>query len=292
MRIAGVDIGGTYVKVGLVDTARGLLDKTSFPTPLGDPQAMAGLIARQVREMDASAVGIGSAGSVRLDTGLVYAGNLDWWGVPLRKLVEERLHMPVWVDNDAQAALMAEVFDGALQGVKNAVYLTLGTGVGGALLLDGRPWRGGTNTAAELGHMITHGDGLPCRCTRKGCYEMYASGSALSRMAGGLEIQEIFERAQAGDYALSALLEAYYHEIGIGLVSLISIFNPDRIALGGGVSAAGDALLDGVTKDVHRQLAARSDYFQGHIVLAAHKNEAGMIGAAILAQYYLFPDSI
>lgn len=94
MRIAGVDIGGTYVKVGLVDTARGLLDKTSFPTPLSDPQAMAGLIARQVREMDASAVGIGSAGSVRLDTGLVYAGNLDWWGVPLRKLVEERLHMP------------------------------------------------------------------------------------------------------------------------------------------------------------------------------------------------------
>ena len=287
MRLAGVDIGGTAIKIGVVDTGAGLISRFSHPTPVGDPKAVTDLIAREVSALDVAALGVGSAGSVRLDTGLIYSGNLGWWGIPLRKMLATRLNLPIWVDNDAQAVLMAEVFQGELQGAKNAVYLTIGTGIGGALLLSGQPWRGSRNTAAELGHMITHGDGLPCACTRRGCFEMYASCSALSRMAGGLQAPEIFRRARENDSRMLEVLQSYYHEIGIGIVSLISIFNPEVIVLGGGISAAGETLLRGVQEDVRRQLAKRGDYSCGRIVFAKHGNDAGIIGAAMLARHYL-----
>lgn len=289
MLIAGIDIGGTRVKVGLVDSEKGLLEKTSFATVKGDPEKMADQIARYVQRMHVQAVGVGTAGSVHSDTSLVYASNLDWWGVPLRSMLENKLHMPVWVDNDAQTAMMAEAFDGALQGVRNGVYLTLGTGIGGALLLEGKPWRSSRNVAAEFGHMITHGDGLPCPCKRRGCFEMYASATALKRMADGMEVKEIFRLAALGDARCSQILNQYYHELAIGMVSITSIFNPDVIAIGGGVSEAGDVLLEGIRAAYDEQMSGRKDFFKGSFCLARHRNNAGILGAAMLAKYYLFP---
>lgn len=290
MQIAGIDIGGTSVKVGLIDVQKGLMEKTSFPTPIGDAEKMADMIAQSIAPWDLDAVGVGTAGSVSTRTGLVRAGNLKWIDVPFRKILEEKLQLPVWVDNDAQTAMMAEVFDGTLKGVKNAVYLTFGTGIGGGLLINGAPWRGSDNRAAELGHIITHADGLPCPCTKKGCFEQYASGGALSRMAGGKSVKEIFALAADGDEAYQQLLNQYYHEISIGLASIISIFMPDVISLGGGVSEAGAPFLAGIQAAMAQQFHLRAHYFQGEIRLARHKNEAGMIGAASLALYHFFPE--
>ena len=286
MRFAGVDIGGTGVKIALVDGEKGLLERSSFPSFHGDSNKMAQEIARRVQEMQVDAVGIGTAGSVHLDTGLVYASNMGWWGVPFRRQLEDASGLPVWVDNDAQCAMMAEVFDGALKNVRNAVYLTFGTGVGGALLIEGRPWRASNNVAAEFGHMITHAGGLVCACKRRGCYEMYASASALRRMAGGLDPEEVFAGAQAGDGRMQRILQDYYREMGIGMVNVVSLFNPDVIALGGGISAAGDVLLYGVEDAFYEQMSGRRDFFKGEFRLARHRNSAGMLGAAMLAKFH------
>lgn len=286
MRYAGVDIGGTSVKMALVDGEKGLLWKTAFDSFPGDAERMAREIALRARDMDVQAVGVGTAGSVHLDTHLVYASNMQWWGVPLRKYLEEACHLPVWVDNDAQCAMMAEVFDGACKGARNAVYLTFGTGVGGALLMNGRPWRASNNVAAEFGHMITHAGGLKCACRRTGCFEMYASASALTRMAGGASAKEVFDRAAQGDEAMQQVLLGYYREIGIGMVNVVSLFNPDVIALGGGVSAAGEVFRKGVEDAFYEQMAGRRDFFKGEFRLAKHRNDAGVLGAAMLAKYH------
>jgi glucokinase len=287
VRIAGFDIGGTSVKAGLFDTEEGLLCSRSFPTPLEDPSRMVELIAKATRDFEPSLVGVGTAGSIDTHVGLVRAGNLNWWGVPLRRLLEERLCLPVWVDNDAQAALMAEAHDGACKGVQSAVYLTLGTGIGGAAIIDGRPWRGHNNTALELGHMVTHGDGLPCACSRRGCFEMYTSARALSRMAGGAPAREVISRARDGEAAMAEAFASYLHELAIGLMSLTSIFNPQVFVLGGGLSEAGEFLRAGAEAELYQMLGRRKSYFQGKIALARHGNEAGMIGAALLARHYL-----
>ena len=286
MRYAGVDIGGTSIKIGLVDSEKGLLDTTSFPSFPGDAEKLAEEIALRVREMDVCAIGVGTAGSVHLDTELVYASNLKWWGVPFRKHLEEKSKLPVWVDNDAQSAMMAEVFDGALQGVKNGIYLTIGTGIGGAILINGKPWRSSNNVGAEFGHMITHGDGEPCPCKRRGCFERYASANALSRMAGGLSARDVFDGAQNGNVRLQGILENYYRELAIGMVSIVSIFNPDVIAIGGGISAAGEVLLRGIEKAFDEQMSGRKDFFKGQFRLARHRNSAGVLGAAMLAKYH------
>lgn len=286
MRIAGVDIGGGTLKAGIFDTVRGLVHCESFPTPKGDPEKIVRLVCDFVGEMGAQRLGVGTAGSVNARTGLVYAGNLHWKGVPLRGMLQEALNIPVWVDNDAQAALMAEAYDGVCKGFHDVIYLTLGTGIGGAALINGKPWRGYNYTALELGHMVTHADGLPCVCTRVGCFEMYASAQALSRMADGLPPEKVLQAVQAGDAAMTLVFAQYLHELAVGLVSVISIFNPERIVLGGGLSKAGSILLTGVREEVARLLRNRPEFFEGDIVLSVHQNEGGMIGAAVLANLY------
>lgn len=287
MRILGVDIGGTSVKVGLFTPEDGLLETDSFPTPLKDVQALIDALLPYAEKWQPERVGIGSAGSIHTDTGLVYAGNLDWWGVPLRELAEKTLHLPVWVDNDAQAALMAEVYNGECKGMDTCIYLTLGTGIGGAAIINGKPWRGHNNIALELGHMITHGDGLPCTCTRRGCFEVYASARALERSAGGRKTTEIIEGVKAGDAEMTRVWNDYLHELGLGLNNIVSIFSPQIIVLGGGLSKAGSILLDGAKAALGKIIEHRPEAFTGKIVTASHGNEAGMIGAAMLACHYL-----
>lgn len=138
------------------------------------------------------------------------------------------------IDNDAEAALAAETLPGgSCFGLESAVYLTLGTGIGGALLINGRPWRGHDNAAAELGHFVTHAGGLKCACGMNGCFEMYASAGALTRLAGGVRARTVIDRARDGDADMLAVLDAYAREIAIGLCSLYMIFRPQAIVLGG-----------------------------------------------------------
>lgn len=286
MRIAGIDIGATTVKMGVLEEDGRLSPIGSLPTPIGAPERLADAVADAVSRMDVQMVGIGSAGAV-VAHNYVTSNNLSWVGVPFGDMMRARLSCPVWLDNDAQAALMAEWHDGACKGMRDVIYLTLGTGVGGAALVDGRPWRGRDNTGAEFGHMITHTDGLPCSCGGVGCFELYASASALSRMGGGRTTREIVAGAENGDPDCSRAFEEYLHELATGIRSINEIFVPECFVLGGGLSAAGDPLLSGVKRHVKALYGLYPLAMSFDIRLAARHNDAGMIGAAALAKFNL-----
>ena len=162
--IAGVDIGGTSVKFGVFEDGKNLIYKASKPSVIGDPDGMVELIAGMVEETPyrIDKMGVGTPGTVMLPQNLVSAGNLHWHNAPLCAMLNRRLKVPIWVDNDAQTQLAAEWWDGACKGLQSVVYLTFGTGVGGAFLFNGKPWRGHMNTAGELGHIPVDGSDEPC----------------------------------------------------------------------------------------------------------------------------------
>lgn len=287
---AGVDIGGTSVKFGVVDEENRLVHTKRLPSVLGDPEAMLTLIEAELKAspFPIARVGVGAPGSVRMPGGIVHASNLRWYDIPLLEMMRARLARPCWVDNDAQTAMAAEWSAGVLKGLQTAVYLTLGTGIGGALLIEGRPWRGHDNRAGELGHIITHADGLPCACGRRGCFEVYGSATALARMAGGIGARAVTERAQAGDAEMLLALNQYAHELAVGLASLHMAFRPQAIVLGGGLSAAGDVLLEPIRRAI-RALSERGERsFEDSVRFAALRNDAGMLGAAALARLNAF----
>lgn len=284
--IAGVDIGGTSVKFGVLEEDGSLIDSTQVPSVVGDPEAMVELVARLVEESPypISMVGVGAPGAVLMPQDLVTASNLKWRDVPFRAMLARRLNRPVWVDNDAQAQMAAEWWNGACKGINNVVYLAFGTGVGGAMMINGKPWRGHQNTAGELGHMITHADGEPCSCGMKGCYEVYASASALVRMGGGRKsAKEIIDLAREGDGEMTKVFGQYLHEVALGIAGYYMVFRPEAIVLGGGISAAGEFFLEGV-KQALREI--QPNFAEGacrRMCLAMYRNEAGMRGAAALA---------
>jgi len=287
--IAGVDIGGTSVKFGVLTPDRELLYKTSAPSVLNDPDAMVELIARLVESSPCriDRMGVGTPGTVLIPQNLVSASNLGWSGVPLCAMLHRRLKIPVWVDNDAQTQLAAEWWDGACKGLQSAVYLAFGTGVGGAFLFNGRPWRGHMNTAGELGHFIIHADGLPCTCGLRGCYEVYASAAALCRMAGTDNARTVIDAARAGDSEMMAIFRAYLHEVAIGIASIYMLFCPEAIVLGGGISAAGDILLHTLNEQLAVVAPTKATAISRLLCIAVHRNDAGIRGAAALASVNL-----
>ena len=287
-RVLGIDIGGTSVKMGILDPGDGLIDVKQIDMVVNNPEIMADRIAQLAQTYGPDIVGVGSAGAVNHKTGHVNADNLIWRDVPLRAMLEDRLHKPVWVDNDAKAALMAEWHSGVCRGVRCAVCVTIGTGVGGGLLIDGKPWRGDDNTAFELGQIVTHGDAYANTSAKEGRYEYYASGMGLSRLTGGRPAREVVEGVMAGDLRAMAIFDEMIHELALGLCTVIMLFKPEVIALGGGISAAGGYLLDGVRKKVSGFQGDHIDSFDvERIKLAVHGNNAGMIGAAVLAMLYI-----
>ena len=284
MRIAGIDIGGTSAKMGVFDTEAGLLSMKKLPTAGAPVEDTVAGIAEFVKRSNVEYCGIGTAGYVNIESGLITAENLMWDKVPLRRMLEEATGKFVWVDNDANAALMAEFYDGACKGAQTAVQLTLGTGVGGGLIINGRPWRGRRNTACEFGHIITHADGLRCTCSHKGCYEMYASAGAMMRYTGKSSIKAVMDGLAAGESAVEDGFRVYIHELSLGIISLIMTFIPEVVVIGGGlVSAFGERLLNDVRREVMAEFAENPTLFDGEIRLAVHGNDAGMIGAAMLA---------
>lgn len=286
MYYAGIDIGGTSVKLCIMEEQGRIAWEGSIPTIPGDAGLMADRITGALKESGYSfrAAGISCAGRVNKETGKIIASNLRWMNVPFAAMMEERLGCPVAIDNDVAGALYGEWSVGACHDVNHVAYVALGTGVGGAFIIDGKPFRGHNNTGGEVGHMITHGDGLPCPCGGRGCFEQYASASALSRMAGGLPTQEIFSRAAEGDEEMQRILDAYAHELAIGLANMIGVFRPKLVVLGGGLANAGSALLDRVKYQLHHHCPSMPTQEIPDVTLAELGNKAGMIGGAMMAR--------
>jgi glucokinase len=284
--IVGVDIGGTNVKIGALNTNGEISDVLLLDMVPGEPEFIIDKIAKAAKELNPDFIGVGTAGAVNYKTGLVEAGNLRWRDVPLRAKLAEKTQRPVWVDNDAKAALMAEWHSGACKGARCAVCVTIGTGLGGALLIDGRPWRGDDNTAFELGHIITNAKEYKSG-TIEGHLEYYVSGNALARMSGK-SAREVVDGVISGDEKSRRVFDALIHELGIGLISVIRLFKPEVIVLGGGICKTGEYLLSGIRSKMAELLPWDEDGYAGEkIRLAVHQNDAGMIGAAVLAKMYL-----
>ena len=304
----GVDLGGTKMLVGVVDDERNVAYRSSAPSiGLGQEE----LIATLERELEAArdarpataAIGLGIPCTIDQDRGLaLMAVNLELANVPIRDLVHGRLGLPVTLDNDANAAVLAEHRFGAARGARNAVMLTIGTGIGGGLLIGGEVYRGSSGAAAELGHMVIDKDGPACQgnCPNHGCVEAFASGTAIARdglaaaegapdsglgraVARGVALdgKEVTDAALAGDPVAIGVLDEAGRRLGVALASLANIFAPDVIVIGGGVSRAGELLL----APARAELATRALFpMNGTPVKAAELGpEAGMIGAATMA---------
>ncbi|WP_457252921.1 ROK family glucokinase [Pedococcus sp. P5_B7] len=311
----GIDIGGTKVAGGVVDTDGVVVARARRDTPhrSTSPGVVEDTIVDVVAELidgagdDVVAVGIGAAGFVAADRAtVVFAPHLSWRDEPLEANLQRRVPVPISVDNDANAAAWAEWRFGAAQGDSHVVMVNLGTGIGGAMILDGQIMRGRYGIAGEFGHMQVVPGGQRCECGNKGCWEQYASGNALVREArammtagspmatdllnlvGGdpssLTGPMITEAARDGDATATELLGEIGQWLGIGIANLAAAFDPGVFVIGGGVSAAGDLLLDPARTTFRRHLTGRGYRPEARIVAAALGNEAGLIGAADLAR--------
>lgn len=319
----GLDLGGTAVKAGVVDRAGKLLSAAALPTQ-ADRADVGLVIASMVRAgreaMDkagagmeqVAAVGVAAAGILALGRGVVVrSANLPGWAnVPLRKLVGEALGKPAILENDANAAAFGEYWAGAGQrtpaagtaAVRDMVMITLGTGVGGGIIDEGRIVHGAWDFAGEIGHTIIVPDGNVCPCGQRGCLETYCSASATARRAaaelqrsdqpsalrdiwartGQVTCADVAAQAQAGDALAAAVWDESCRYIALGCLNLVRLLDPQVIVLAGGMAAAGPLLRDAVTRHLHAQFWTLSPPTV-QIALATLGNNAGVIGAAGLA---------
>ncbi len=285
MYYAGIDVGGTTVKLGILNEDRKIVWRQEIPTLRGSAERLSRAIAEALSEcgLPLRAAGIACAGRVNLISRRVTASNLQWESVPFAEIMENALGCPTVIDNDIAGALMGEWKLGACAGERYVMYMALGTGIGGAFLIDGRPFRGWDNAGGEIGHMVTHADGLPCVCGGRGCFEQYASAKALEQKAGGVSAKEVFERAAMGDAAMDEVLNDYVHELVIGMAGLLSVFRPRLVVIGGGLSLAGEALLSRIRKQLAECCPCLPRQDKPRIVAAGLGNNAGFIGGAMMA---------
>src|ERR671939_53386 len=287
--VIGVDLGGTKLLAGTVDAEFRVHHRAyrlSRRDAVVETIVEAVEEAREATRRDVRAVGVGVPCLIEPSSGVVMACNhFPLVNVPLRDLLVERLGLPVVVDNDANAALVGEWRHGAARGARNVVLLTIGTGIGGGIVLDGRIARGASGAAAELGHIVIDESGPPCpgNCPNRGCLEAFDSGLGAA-VAAGREITGplVTELAFDGDPAARAAIAALGRRLGVGMTSLVNALNPEVLVVGGGLVAAGDLLLDPAREVVAaRGLVPARD--QVRIVAARFGDESGMLGAAALA---------
>ena len=308
MYTIGIDLGGTNIAVGLVDDTYRILHTATAPTDASHgAEALLDDVAACVRTAvtdhglapdDCVGVGLGAPGSCDRPAGVVrYAPNLDWHDVPAAKLLSERLGKPVYLGNDADCAALAETVAGAACGSESVLLITLGTGVGGGLIVGGQIVSGFRGRGGEFGHMIIQMDGEKCGCGQAGCWEAYASATALARQATRaaqahpesslnallpLDGRRVYEAAAAGDETARAVTEQYAAYVGVGLVGLINTVAPEIVLLGGGVSGAGELLLAPVREYVYAHAFFKKPELLPEIRAAQLGNDAGIIGAAAL----------
>jgi glucokinase len=308
-RIAiGADLGGTKLLVGAVDADRRVLHRGQEPSHGQTGEEVLATLEAELREAleacpDAVAAGVGIPATIDHGRGVaINAVNLPIVDVPIRDRLGESLGIPVFVDNDANVAAFAEHVYGAGRGSRDMVMLTIGTGVGGGLVLDGRIYRGSLGAGAELGHFPIEIDGPPCQgsCPNRGCLETMASGTALGRegraagerdpdsplgrlVAAGEEVsgRAVTEAAMAGDPGAREVVALVGRRLGVGLSGYANVFNPDLIVIGGGASAAGDLLLDPAREELRSR--ALPPMNETPVAIAEMGPDAGMIGAAAMA---------
>ena len=301
--VIGVDLGGTNLRTALLSTDGDILDKRKAPTHASDgwKKVVARLVEnislqREIAEqrgLHVSAVGVGAPGVIRMDKGVVVKSpNFpDWNNLPLRDELEKVLGIPVVIENDANAAALGEQWRGAGRGINSMILLTLGTGVGGGIVLDNKIWQGADGMAGEIGHMTLIPDGRQCGCGNTGCLEMYASARGIVQSyreaSGTIEYTssseitsvQIYQAARNGEHIARQVMKDMGSMLGIGIANLINIFNPNMIVLGGGVKDAWDLFIGSTHEEIMKR-AFQVPAERTEIVPSLLGDDAGMIGAA------------
>lgn len=306
----GIDLGGTAIKAGVVDERHQIIHSYTQPTGEGFETGVRNMAeaARRVSAMagceitDFPCVGIGLPSCINPHTGrLVFSNNTNWRDVPLCEELEKLLPVPIYIGNDANCAVIGETVAGAAKGRKNVIMLTLGTGVGGGVILNGKLFCGADGMGTELGHTPIVSGGTPCTCGINGCLEAYASVTALIRQTkeamaqhadsamhayaaeeGAVSGKTAFECAKQGDAAAQEVVGQYIDYLANGIGGLVNVFRPEIVLLGGGLSAQGDALLDPINGAVKKYVFASDIIGVPPIIKATLGNAAGTIGAAYL----------
>jgi glucokinase len=307
----GIDIGGTKIAGAVVAETGEILAEARVATQAGDSEAIIDAVVEMIERLSIgraiTAAGVAAPGFIDAQQSTVYyTPNINWRNEPLRARLIQRLNVDVTIDNDANAAGWAEYRFGAGRDISDMTMLTIGTGVGGAIVSQGRLFRGGFGTGAELGHVRLVPDGLPCGCGARGCIEQYGSGRALLRMAneiadvGGIGLALADARRRHGQLdgvivgaliverdpgALHAL-EQLGHWLGQACASLSAVLDPEVFVFGGGVAIAGDLLLDPVRESYRQNVPARGYHPEPAFVIAELVNDAGVVGAADLARVH------
>lgn len=311
----GIDLGGTNIVAGVVDSDYKILAKAKCKTNVPRPEAelcdsMVAVTLEAVEKAgltinDIKSVGIGVPGAVNPETGIVeYAVNLFLHNWKLVEMMQERLNKKVCIENDANAAAYGEYLAGALKNTTNGIAVTLGTGIGGGIIINGKLYSGSNYAGGELGHMVIVYDGLQCQCGRKGCWEAYASASGLIRLTKkaieenpekaaymlglcdndteNLSGRTAFIAKKAGDELGAQVVDKYIGYLACGLVNMINIFQPDVICIGGGISHEGENLTEPLNKITEAERYTKHNNKQTRICTAQLGNDAGIIGAALL----------
>ena len=310
----GIDLGGTNVAAGVVNGDYKIVSKYSVPTDASKgldciidniAKAANGAVAEAGLTLsDIGSIGIGSPGSINAKTGVVdFAANLGFDHTPLADLVSAKMGgIAVHVENDANVAAYAEYVAGSAKGVKNSVTITLGTGVGGGMLINGEIYSGFNNKGGEFGHIVIERDGWQCTCGRRGCWEAYASVSGLIKLTKqemmadstsamwdecGGDIEKVngitsFNAMRKGDSAGMYVVRSYLKSVAVGIADVINILQPEVLCIGGGISKEGDTILTPIKEMVRNELFTRNSDTTTEIRIAKLGNDAGIIGAALL----------
>lgn len=306
----GIDLGGTNIAAGVVGSDFEIAAKTSVPTARPRPcrdicadMAAAALEAVKLAGLstdDIESVGVGAPGVVNSAEGIIeYSCNLDFYNEPVAEYVSERLGKPVYLENDANAAAYGEFVAGSAKGTHNAVCITLGTGVGGGIIINDRIYSGFNFAGAEIGHTVIEVGGAECSCGRRGCFEAYSSATGLIRMTKEAmdahpesKMHEMmgdhisgrlaFNAMREGDAAAKEVVDKYIKYLAAGIANTINVFQPEVLCIGGGVCNEGDALMAPLREAVANEVYSKRSAKNTKLVRAALGNEAGIIGAAFL----------
>ena len=309
----GIDVGGTGIKIGVVDEQGQLIHQGETPTLVGRPYqeiiadmghcALKVLDEAKLTVDDVHSVGIGIPGIADAKTGnVIFCTNMGWKNVPLRESFQRRINKPFYVDNDANVAALAESIAGVSAGTSSSVFITLGTGIGCGIMINGKIWKGFHGIGGEMGHMILELDGEPCTCGNRGCLERYCSATALIQMARRMVAghpeslilslagndpmkivaKTVFDALREGDPFAEKLFRRYVSCLSQSIANVVNFLDPEVILLGGGVSKAGDVLLNAVREE-YPKYVVYGDMPMPPIRIAALGADAGIIGAAMLS---------
>ncbi len=309
----GVDLGGTNIAAGVVDESNKIIGrgkvKTRAPRPAAEifdsikEAVNMAVIDAGIKFDDVRSIGIGTPGSVNKKTGEIeFSNNLQFNNVPAKEMLESRLQKPVFLENDANCAALGEAVAGCGDGVKNFVAVTLGTGVGSGIIIDGKIIRGSNYCGGEMGHMVIMVDGIQCNCGRKGCWEKYASATALVSQAieamqankasllwktcdgdlNKVEGKTIFSALDMGDATAKEVVDRYLYYVSIGITNIVNALQPEIICVGGGISCQGEKILRPIRAYVNDERYSLHSTKQTKILPATLGNDAGIIGSALL----------